>query len=194
MKRFSLKTALIVCALLVSPSPVAAQINRPVETPTAERQAQIKLKIAALKRDRIIQQCDSLRQKIEQISSRVDTLKNKRGNLKTSIIERLNQFIERVEATNLDAGQLRANVQQLEKLIGEADELWTAYDSALDSLSQAKCAQGDEPQAFHEALVAARFAKADIREKTAEIREYFTNDVKASLAAIREQLKPSSNQ
>lgn len=184
MPNLVIKTGLVLILVLATPGLVLAQQGN-----NADRRAQIELRIDEAKRRRIAQQCDSLEQTIDKINQRVANLKDKRGNLVDNIISNLTKFSDRAEQAALDTAGLEQSITSLQQLADEADLLWDTYQTSLSNLASAKCAGDDEAQTFHEALVEARFARDDVKQKMTAIRQFFTNEIKLELKDLRLQIR-----
>lgn len=200
MKRKSLLFTLVMFSFLLLPTSGWTQSEQSTTNQQRRLEAQefreqlIAERKAALteaRSQRIIARCEMMKGKIDQIISRLLTVKDARGNLISAMVNKLENFSDRLQAANLDTAALDEDIATLGTMSGELDTIWADFQTKLEELKNTECDEDSKP--FHEALELAKEAMAEVRAKYREIKDFLQSEVKVELQNLREQLGDDAN-
>lgn len=153
-----------------------------------KHQDRIERVIGQSKKTKIQQNCNGLQNSLKNVSQKASSLNQIRGNSFDQILARLDRFVLRIEAAELDSTGLKAAIDELKLAADSIDEAKDAYKAAVLEVVEADCQDTENAQAFHEALETVRIAREELRAQIAEAKQVIRQELKNALTEIKDQL------
>lgn len=163
-----------------------------METTTApvDLRAQRKTDFSEARGERIKKNCSALKTRINDLAGRLATFRDGRANFVSGKVARYESMLARLNDhhPDIDTTAFAEDVAKLKTLSDELTALWSTYQTAVEELKNAKCAEDNAVEGFHDALEVTKAAMADVRTKYREIKDFLASDIKPDLQAIRQAI------
>lgn len=163
--------------------PLATIAQNDTADTTSER---VKVKFDDARKTAIENRCTAVKNRLTALDKSQNNLKDHRDSLVSSILEKLNSFVQRAETAGLDVTELKADVAQLTTLTEQSATSWDSLLSQLGTLLETDCTS--DAESFHDSLEDAKDIHAALKDNISAVKDFFSSDIKADLQAIRQQI------
>ncbi len=152
-----------------------------------QRKAKLAERLTAADSTRLKSRCKAAQAILEGVMTRIDTIKEKRGEVYSSLQERLDTLAANLESQGVDTTVLKTQLAELDTKIDSFQSDLDAFGLAVNDMVAMDCES--DPEAFKAALETARELRQTVATGAADIRTYLTDTVKPTLQEIKRQLE-----
>lgn len=152
----------------------------------AERE-EIKADREEAREEKIQARCDEVEAKVKGKIAKYEAGQTKRLNVFKSVQARLNNLVKKVEAKGYDATELKADLEILEQKRKTFQNEFERHVSELKDTQSYAC--GKSEGEFKNQLRNSRTQLKVAREAHTEIRNFFKNEIKGDVAALKSQIE-----
>ena len=151
----------------------------------------IKTKLTAVKEKRVAARCKAAQEKVTVVRTRMQTALANRKQAYTTISERLDSVVEKLQKAGVDTTALETARQDVKSDVALLDEAMNAYDTVLADLETMDCVA--DPATFQAALESARETQKSLRDQAQALRQFATTEVKALLEEMKTKLSEKTD-
>ncbi len=154
--------------------------------------AEVREALDEAKKTRIAERCESAKVKIAAHLKRVTVFKDKNSAIYLRAISRVNDFIKRLDGTDVDISKLAANMEILAQKVVQAGTDLATYEALLVSASSFECS-AETSEEFYTLIQDARDAHTIVVASIEDAKTFVTDVIKVDLQDIREQIANSQS-
>jgi cytochrome c556 len=152
----------------------------------AERE-EVKEEKKEAKEERKQERCDEVEARVKDKIAKYEAGQIKRLNVFKSVQARLNNLVKKVEAKGYDATELKADLEILEQKRETFQNEFEKHVSELKDTQSYAC--GESEGEFKNQLRNSRTQLKVAREAHTEMRNFFKNEIKGDVAALKSQIE-----
>lgn len=141
----------------------------------------------AAREEKVQARCDEIEGRIKDKVAKYEAGQVKRLNVFKSVQSRLNNLVTKVEKKGYDASELKANLETLEQKRETFQNEFEKHVSELKATQTHAC--GESEGAFKNQLRESRNQLKVAREAHMELRNFFKNEIKGDVAALKSQVE-----
>ena len=150
-----------------------------------EKVQEKKEEIAEMKEAKRLRICVHLEEKIDTKVARFHEHKGSHANKYQKLKERLERIVSGLEDKGYDVGNLKEDLVELNRLIEEYAQLYTDFIDSLRYTRGFACGKLDED--FRDKMGESKEKLRLLKEKRAEIREFYKTVIREDLKELRKQ-------
>lgn len=152
-----------------------------------DRKKEFSVSLTNTEKFRLKSRCKAAQGKLSSVGQRANGLATSRSQVHANIVSHLESLVVKLKAKNVNTEELETKILNLKQKITSFNESLDTYRLAVADLVEVECQT--DPDAFKAALLDARAALADTKQKAKDVKEFLKNDVKPLLVEIRKSLK-----